>query len=116
MKPKSALQTIELEPPLKVLLDEILKTDRHVQVLFPLLDLLTLPEDQQEGLVERLISLMSDLLETLRGIQTEQKGLKEAQLQADAAMQTRLEQLERMALRQTRMLETIMKDLGRPIE
>lgn len=65
--------SVELQKDAKIILDQLLRTDRNVTFLHPLIDLLSLPDDQKESLGESLAQLLKDLTETCRIIKSSRK-------------------------------------------
>ncbi|MFA8384167.1 MAG: hypothetical protein ACEPO2_00970 [Pelagibaca sp.] len=99
-----------------MILAQLLRTDKNVTFLHPLIDLLNLPEDQREALGDRLAQLLADLNGTLRHHQEQQREMIDQLTGVSERMTTQMAAIKEQQAQQTLQMNQILKILGQPLD
>jgi len=107
---------LDLPEPSKVIFDQLLQTHKKVEGLYPLIDLLTRPDDQREALGERLASLLRELIETQQTYQAQHAEMAEAFSELCQKTEALTNTMQDRLVRQEKKMSQLMKMLGHPID
>ncbi|PVA05250.1 hypothetical protein DC363_16260 [Thalassorhabdomicrobium marinisediminis] len=115
-KPLDQHAPLDLPEPSKVIFDQLLQTHKKVEGLYPLIDLLTRPDDQREALGERLASLLRELIETQQTYQAQHAEMTKAFTELSRQTETLTNTMQDRLVRQEKKMSQLMKMLGHPID
>jgi hypothetical protein len=106
---------VKLETDAKIILEQLLRTDKNVTFLHPLIDLLSLPEDQRETLGDRLAQLLTDLNETLKHHHDQQKDMTLQLTRLGDIQMKEIAAAQEWRAQQAKQMGQILKILGQPL-
>lgn len=109
-------KALELPPGAQIIYDQLMETHGKVVGLYPLIDLLSVPDDQKESLGERLALLLTDLTETLKTYQSQQAEMTAALHFLATMTETSIKAATEHRHRQEWKIDRILTTLNLPVD
>lgn len=107
---------LELPASDQILFKQLMETKDKVLGLYPLLDLLAIPDDQKETLGERLAELLTNLTQTLQTFQAQHQEMTNAIRDHMAATETAAKAAQAQIDALDKKLDLILRVLNIPVE